>query len=186
MKTILRATASLLALGLFGCAVETSSSDTEASSQAVTHAPVVGEFQHCGGSVRHAPVCDTGLKCQLGTPADKGGICVKTGVGKACGGSIRNPPACDPGLECVLGPIADKGGTCNYAKAGETCGGFLATAVECGPNLQCTQHMDRPGICIVVAQKGEHCGGSANNAPVCATGLVCVLGSIPDKGGICE
>lgn len=32
---------------------------------------------HCGGFIRNAPTCATGLHCKLGAIADKGGVCVK-------------------------------------------------------------------------------------------------------------
>ena len=186
MKSIFVAAASVLAFSIFGCAVETTP-EGESSAEALNNAPVVGEFAHCGGSLVNAPVCSTGLKCNLGAVADKGGTCVKQDWGSACGGFTAHPHTCDRGLECVPAAIRDKSGTCDYAKAGEACGGNLATAVQCGPSLLCKQSRpDVAGTCVVVAQKGEHCGGSIVNAPVCAAGLTCVLGHIVDKGGICQ
>jgi hypothetical protein len=40
-------------------------------------APIVGENEHCGGFIQHAPICAPGLVCQRirGRPADLPGIC---------------------------------------------------------------------------------------------------------------
>ncbi len=195
MNKIFFAAASVVAMGLFGCAADTTSSDAESTSSALkSQAPVVGEFAHCGGNIKNAPVCATGLKCDLNLIADTGGICVKNGWGNHCGGNIKNAPTCDPGLECVLNPSRpDVGGTCDYAQYGQSCGGFIASAVECGAGLQCSHvtadgtriNPDLPGVCL--EGPGQACGGNMTTAKACAGGLTCTgRQPVGDVGGTCQ
>jgi hypothetical protein len=200
MNKILFAAVSALALGVFGCAADATSPAPEtkasATSEALHHASVVGEFQHCGGFIQNAPVCASGLKCQLGSIPDSGGICVKTGVGASCGGFINPPPTCDAGLVChpnLTNP--DKAGTCGYANYNESCGGFTANPIECGNGLECSHiaadgtwiNPDWPGVCLEGA--GSQCGGNMTTAKACAGDLTCVSDSglpVGDVGGTCQ
>jgi hypothetical protein len=193
-KTI--ATFALTALTLVACGgspdASTEGLGSSESAWTSSGAPVVGEFAHCGGSVRNAPVCATGLKCALGTPIDAGGICVKNGWGLPCGGNSANAPTCQASLECVLNPSRpDVGGTCDYAHYGQACGGNSATAYECGAGLACSHvtasggyiRPDQPGVCLEGA--GQPCGGYTATPKACAGGLTCVGGS-PDRTGTCQ
>ena len=196
MKKFFFAAASILSIAAFGCAAETSSPEAESSSAALSHtkAPVVGEFDHCGGFMANAPVCGTGLKCHLNKIADTGGICVKSGWGDHCGGFIANAPTCEAGLECVLDVSnPDSGGSCDYASYGQSCGGFIASAVECGAGLVCAHvdangnrtNPDAPGLCFEGA--GQACGGNMTTAHKCAPGLSCQGGPlVGDVGGTCQ
>ncbi len=196
MKTIIVAASSFvtIALALAGCAADATSSDVGSSAAAVSGAPVAQEFQHCGGFIADAPVCATGLKCELGPVPDAGGTCVKSGVGAHCGGFIANPPKCEAGLQCVLNVSSpDTGGTCDYATYGEACGGFIASAVECGAGLACSHvdasgnriNPDLPGVCLEGA--GQPCGGNMTTAKACAAGLTCEGGKlVGDIGGTCQ
>jgi hypothetical protein len=207
MNKLFFAAASVLALCLGGCAAETSSPDSESSVDALrtSSAAVVGELARCGGNSRYAPVCDTGLKCQIGVPGvpfstgDTGGVCVKMAWGDHCGGNIATAATCPTNLECVLDVTrpnsGDTGGSCGYASYGEACLGFNAQRVECNPGLQCSHvdangvriNPDRPGVCL--QGPNQECGGNMTNAKACAGGLTCTSQSglpVGDVGGLCK
>jgi hypothetical protein len=196
MNKLVLVAASILSIGFFGCAAETSTTEAESTTEALHHrAPVVGELEHCGGNFANAPVCDTGLHCQLNVSRpNTGGICVRKGYGDSCGGNTATPATCAAGLECILNVSRpDTGGTCGYASYGQSCGGNTAAAVVCGVGLACSHiaadgtfiNPDFPGVCLEAA--GQPCGGNTTDPHACAGGLTCVGGAtFGDVGGTCQ
>ena len=150
--------------------------------------------------------CATGEECRfvsLCPPAPPGGVtcmagtnkCVKVAqLGDSCGFRTQST-ACATGLDCrhVGGPLDAL--TCAVHVAGydEACGGFIRTAAICADGLECTHtdsdgtlfgNADGPGRCR--EGEGSACGGLIQGAHDCAYPLHCQLGTIADKGGVCQ
>jgi hypothetical protein len=207
MKKIFFAAASLFTLSLFGCAVDTQSTDGASTTEALGHGHVVGVGQHCGGFTTNPNTCDRGLKCVLGRIADLGGTCQYAEYNESCGGFIANPVQCDSkaGLQCSH--VDAKGNRINPDVAGvcleardQACGGNMTTAKACAEGLTCQGgtlvgdvggKCEPPPVTPVVSGYDGPCGGFIANAPVCGDGLQCshvdANGNVinPDLAGVC-
>ncbi|KAI8619664.1 hypothetical protein BC830DRAFT_1103156 [Chytriomyces sp. MP71] len=133
---------------------------------------------HCGGFLEMAPGCAPGLKCKLWRVPDVGGTCQYGEEEDVCGGGMENSLQCGIGLECVVeAPVLPgKSGTCKVVS------GHVATETDFAPSAT---EVAPPAVTPVLNGLGGHCGGFIRNAPGCQPGLKCVLGLIPDTGGVC-
>jgi hypothetical protein len=200
-------TRSVLFLGLFasapwllgadggGCTKTTPPSTPDAGETCVVH-----EGDRCGGNIRNACTCASGLVCGAAPgsslPAgDVGGTCQKPsaagsgGAHAAGSGGSHSEAGKGPTPAGHDGQLDGGAGMC-VSKRGEHCGGNIKDPCTCAAGLQCkaTQGSNLPpgdvgGTCeppsddvdagSCVSDEGGMCGGNTNRPCSCATGLTC-------------